>query len=100
MEILRTYTADIYNVTTQQPNTTHADDTAVTAGYNWPVLLAFVVVLGAIVGNAFVVLAVKQEPKLRNMFNYFLVSLALSDLLSAIFVMPVTITKAFIGKSC
>ena len=67
--------------------------------YNWPVLLAYLVVVGAIVGNLFVVLAVKQEYRLRNMFNYFLVSLAMSDLLSAILVMPVTITKTFIGES-
>ena len=38
-----------------------------------------------------VCVAVKKERKLRSMFNYFLVSLALSDMLSAILVMPVTI---------
>lgn len=66
--------------------------------YNWPVLLLFVIVVLAIGGNVLVCLAVRYESKLRNMFNYFLVSLALSDMLSAIFVMPLSIVKALIGK--
>lgn len=67
--------------------------------YNWPVLLLFVIVVMAIGGNVLVCLAVRYESKLRNMFNFFLVSLALSDMLSAIFVMPLSIVKALIGKS-
>jgi len=33
------------------------------------------------------------------MFNYFLVSLALSDMLSAILVMPLSILRSLIGQS-
>ena len=43
--------------------------------------------------------AVKRERKLRSMFNYFLVSLALSDMLSAILVMPLSILRSLIGQS-
>jgi len=32
------------------------------------------------------------------MFNYFLVSLALSDMLSAILVMPLSIMRSFVGR--
>ena len=65
--------------------------------YNWPALGLFVIVIVAITGNLLVGLAVKLERKLRNMFNYFLVSLAVSDMLCAILVMPVSIMKAFYG---
>jgi 7 transmembrane receptor (rhodopsin family) len=43
--------------------------------------------------------AVKRERKLRSMFNYFLVSLALSDMMSATLVMPLSIVRAFIGNN-
>ena len=68
------------------------------AGYNWPVLCFFFIVVMTIAGNILVCLAVKMERKLQNMFNYFLVSLALSDMLSAILIMPLSIIKALIGK--
>ena len=68
-----------------------------TFSYNWPVLCFFTIVFLTIVGNFLVCLAVKLEKKLRNMFNYFLVSLALSDMLSATLVMPLSIIKALIG---
>jgi len=43
--------------------------------------------------------AVKRERKLRSMFNYFLVSLALSDMLSAILVMPLSIMRSLVGQN-
>ena len=42
--------------------------------------------------------AVKRERKLRSMFNYFLVSLAMSDMLSATLVMPLSIVRSLIGQ--
>jgi len=45
-----------------------------------------------------VCVAVKRERKLRSMFNYFLVSLALSDMLSAILVMPLSIIRSLVGQ--
>ena len=42
--------------------------------------------------------AVRRERKLRSMFNYFLVSLALSDMLSAILVMPLSIMRSLVGE--
>ena len=49
-------------------------------------------------GNVLVCAAVKRERKLRSMFNYFLVSLALSDMLSAILVMPLSILRSLVGQ--
>ena len=66
--------------------------------YNWPVLFFFLIVIAAIGGNILVCLAVKYERKLQNMFNFFLVSLVLSDMMSATLVVPLSIVKAFIGK--
>ena len=51
----------------------------------------------ALVDNVLVCLAVCYQRKLQNMFNYFLVSLALSDMLSAILVMPLSIIKMAVG---
>lgn len=65
---------------------------------NWFALLLFLIVAVAIAGNILVCLAVYCKRKLQNMFNYFLVSLAMSDMLSAILVMPLSIMRAAIGE--
>ena len=70
----------------------------VVADYQWPVLFLFIIVIMALGGNILVCLAVRSQRKLHNMFNYFLVSLALSDMMSATLVMPLSIVKALIGK--
>ena len=65
--------------------------------YNWPVLCLFAIVIMALCGNILVCISVRVEKKLQNMFNYFLVSLAMSDMLSATLVMPLSIVKALIN---
>jgi 7 transmembrane receptor (rhodopsin family) len=65
---------------------------------NWPVFLLFTIVMATIGGNVLVCLAVGYMRKLQNMFNYFLVSLALSDMLSAILIMPLSIVRSAVGK--
>lgn len=64
---------------------------------NWPVFLLFAIVMATIGGNVLVCLAVGYMRKLQNMFNYFLVSLALSDMLSAILIMPLSIVRSAVG---
>lgn len=96
----------VYNLTESTTLTEHVNgtygnyttETAVKISYNWPVLCLFSIVVCALIGNILVCLAVRYEHKLQNMFNYFLVSLALSDMLSASIVMPLSIIKTFIGK--
>jgi len=73
------------------------DDSGGRSPPNWPVFLLFVIVIMAIGGNVLVCLAVGYKRKLQNMFNFFLVSLALSDMLSAILVMPLSIIKTAVG---
>ncbi len=76
----------------------HSGNGTLTTDYNWPVLCLFSIVFMALTGNILVCLSVRMEKKLQNMFNYFLVSLALSDMLSATLVMPLSIIKALIGR--
>ena len=67
--------------------------------YNWPCLvLLSCIALAAFWGNVLVCLAVCCKRKLQSMFNCFLVSLALSDMMSAMLVMPLSILKTSVGE--
>ncbi|EZA54814.1 5-hydroxytryptamine receptor 2A [Ooceraea biroi] len=54
-------------------------------------MLALVLVLGTAAGNILVCLAIVWERRLQNVTNYFLMSLAITDLMVAILVMPLGI---------
>ncbi|KAF7410292.1 hypothetical protein HZH68_004673 [Vespula germanica] len=58
---------------------------------NWWAMLALVLVVGTAAGNILVCLAIAWERKLQNVTNYFLMSLAITDLMVAILVMPLGI---------
>ncbi|XP_043284348.1 alpha-2A adrenergic receptor [Venturia canescens] len=58
---------------------------------NWWAMLALVLVLGTAAGNILVCLAIAWERRLQNVTNYFLMSLAVTDLMVAILVMPLGI---------
>nr|XP_056715368.1 5-hydroxytryptamine receptor 2C isoform X2 [Euleptes europaea] len=58
---------------------------------NWPALLILIIILLTIGGNILVILAVSLEKKLQNATNYFLMSLAVADMLVGILVMPVSL---------
>ncbi|XP_065208960.1 uncharacterized protein 5-HT2B [Planococcus citri] len=57
----------------------------------WWALSAFVLVLGTAAGNVLVCLAIYWERRLQNVTNYFLMSLAITDLMVAVLVMPMGI---------
>ncbi|XP_059199173.1 5-hydroxytryptamine receptor 2A [Centropristis striata] len=57
---------------------------------NWAALLILVVIAVTVMGNILVILAVSLEKKLQNATNYFLMSLAVADMLLGILVMPVS----------
>ncbi|XP_068135437.1 5-hydroxytryptamine receptor 2B isoform X1 [Hyperolius riggenbachi] len=57
----------------------------------WLALLTLMVILPTIGGNILVILAISLEKKLQNATNYFLMSLAVADLLVGIFVMPIAL---------
>ncbi|XP_026572439.1 5-hydroxytryptamine receptor 2C isoform X2 [Pseudonaja textilis] len=58
---------------------------------NWPALLILVIIVLTIGGNILVIMAVSLEKKLQNATNYFLMSLAVADMLVGILVMPVSL---------
>lgn len=66
--------------------------------YEWSYLFVFVFILAGGLGNILVCLAVALDKKLQNVTNYFLLSLAVADLLVSLFVMPLGAIPAFLGK--
>lgn len=64
---------------------------------NWSVIPLLLVVLGGVVGNSLVCVAVYVERQLRNTTNYFLVSLSIADLIVCLVVMPCSIASEFLG---
>lgn len=65
---------------------------------NWGVLALSVLILATMMGNVLVCLAVCWESRLQNMTNYFLMSLAIADLLVAILVMPLGMIVELYGE--
>uniref|UniRef100_A0A3B1J8P1 G-protein coupled receptors family 1 profile domain-containing protein n=1 Tax=Astyanax mexicanus TaxID=7994 RepID=A0A3B1J8P1_ASTMX len=64
---------------------------------NWGALLILAVVVLTVTGNILVILAVSLERKLQNATNYFLMSLAVADLLLGLLVMPVSMVTILYG---
>jgi 5-hydroxytryptamine receptor 2 len=56
------------------------------------------VIIPTIGGNILVILAVSLEKKLQYATNYFLMSLAVADLLVGLFVMPIALLTIMFGK--
>ncbi|XP_068919702.1 5-hydroxytryptamine receptor 2A [Petaurus breviceps papuanus] len=64
---------------------------------NWPALLTAIVIVLTIAGNILVIMAVTLEKKLQNATNYFLMSLAIADMLLGFLVMPVSTLTILYG---
>lgn len=64
----------------------------------WPALLIIMVIIPTIGGNILVILAVSLERKLQNATNYFLMSLAVADLLVGLLVMPIALITVLYSK--
>ena len=64
----------------------------------WHMFCLLVLVAAGVVGNSLVCVAVCVEKKLQNVTNYFLVSLAIADLLVSLVVMPCCIVQEFVGN--
>lgn len=65
---------------------------------NWWALSAIGLAIGTAAGNILVCLAICWERRLQNVTNYFLMSLAITDLMVAILVMPLGILTLVRGK--
>lgn len=59
-----------------------------TANYNYWALILVIFPFLTLFGNVLVILAVLRERTLQTVTNYFIVSLAIADLLVAVVVMP------------
>lgn len=77
--------------------TTGVDGMAVDENNYWA-LFALVLVIGTAAGNILVCLAIAWERRLQNVTNYFLMSLAITDLMVAILVMPLGILTLVKGE--
>lgn len=66
--------------------------------YEWTFLFAIFFIIAGGLGNILVCLAVALDKKLQNVTNYFLLSLAVADLLVSLFVMPLGAVPAFLGE--
>lgn len=66
--------------------------------HNWWAMLAVFLVLATAAGNILVCLAIAWERRLQNVTNYFLMSLAITDLMVAILVMPLGIVTLVRGN--
>lgn len=64
----------------------------------WAALLIVMVIIPTIGGNILVILAVSLERKLQNATNYFLMSLAVADLLVGLLVMPIALVTILYSK--
>lgn len=66
-------------------------------GYNWPILFLTPLIFFGVGGNILVCMAISLEKRLQSVTNYFLLSLAITDLLVCIIVMPFTVINDFTG---
>lgn len=74
------------------------DETWNAIHYDWSFLFVVVFILAGGLGNILVCLAVLLDRRLQNVTNYFLLSLAIADLLVSLFVMPLGAIPGFLGK--
>ncbi|XP_036409749.1 5-hydroxytryptamine receptor 2B-like [Megalops cyprinoides] len=64
----------------------------------WASLLIITIIIPTIGGNVLVILAVSLERKLQNATNYFLMSLAVADLLVGLLVMPIALVTVLFNS--
>lgn len=97
-EILNYVQWDILlNETTILKNMTNSS-TALEPEYNWVILFLSPLIIFGIAGNILVCMAISMEKRLQTVTNYFLLSLAVTDLLLSVIVMPLSIINEFTGK--
>ena len=66
--------------------------------HEWLILSLSLFAIVGFLGNLLVCLAIKIDPKLQNATNYYLFSLALTDLLISVVVIPLAIVRSSQSK--
>lgn len=92
--IIENFTTSI-NATDYYPIEAEGEDAP---QYEWTYMFVIVFIIAGGLGNILVCLAVALDKKLQNVTNYFLLSLAVADLLVSLFVMPLGAVPAFLGE--
>ena len=94
------YSIDTINSTDETSGIINStDDASDESDKNWAALGLSLLIAATIVGNVMVCVAVCGEQRLHNMTNYFLMSLAIADLMVALFVMPPALIVTLYGTS-
>lgn len=84
--------------TSNAADAAHDSTSTINDNDNYWALFALVLVVGTAAGNILVCLAIAWERRLQNVTNYFLMSLAITDLMVAILVMPFGILTLVKGE--
>ena len=87
--------------TSVQNNLSRSEDVMellVSPAWNWWALIAIVFILAGLLGNALVCFAVMTDRRLQTPTNYFLLSLAVADLLVSVVVMPLGMSVEIMSK--
>ncbi|XP_060810361.1 alpha-1D adrenergic receptor [Amyelois transitella] len=88
-------TIDAFQCSWNYRNITESDSDK--SQYDWSFLFVILFIVAGGVGNILVCLAVCLDKRLQNVTNYFLLSLAIADLLVSLFVMPMGAIPGFLG---
>ncbi|KAK9505856.1 hypothetical protein O3M35_009828 [Rhynocoris fuscipes] len=89
---------DAHNTTVNQtyPHLLYRHSIAMTIVFCIAYLIVFIV---GLIGNCFVIMVVYRSPRMRNVTNFFIVNLAVADILVIVFCLPATLmSNIFVRK--
>ncbi|XP_017755043.1 PREDICTED: 5-hydroxytryptamine receptor 2B-like [Eufriesea mexicana] len=97
LECTPTQNATTEDLTISCSHRTKLNSTTRSRRFDWSFLFVAVFIVAGGLGNILVCLAVGLDRRLHNVTNYFLLSLAVADLLVSLFVMPLGAIPGFLG---
>lgn len=89
-------TANLSAITESAPNRLYRHSMAMSAIYCIAYIVVFIV---GLIGNSFVIAVVYRSPRMRTVTNFFIVNLAVADVLVIVFCLPATLmSNIFVRK--